>query len=726
MKQYHPVSPIWLWSAMIVVMIAVIVTVIVTNITLRSVEKNLPNTLLREVLDLALVLEDLADAVSAAEITNVKPNTENFARLRTKVQIVFDGVVELRNTYVFDNLIQASAFHAVVAPAISDLQIWLSEGVSGYGPESEVTAAIILTRISEAFQKAKTLNRDSQIKAQKILDEQRHRLDRFLFSVNLLFMLTLVITFILILLFIRQNMLRSREMKTRTELQNQRDLLNSLFENLLLGITVCDREGRLLHTNKGFTDLTGYSTMDISSLNEWFLKAYPDSDYRKEVLEDWEQAAESAGAVREFRVTCKNGQVKDIEFRGTFLPDGRALVTMADITDRKKAEEDKERLQVQLQQAQKMEAVGTLTSGIAHDFNNILQAIGGNIQLILAQKGIDHRIVKYSAAVVAAVDLAADLVRSLLTSSRRIEPKLKALNVREELQQAIGMLERTIPKMINIETRVSEDIHLICADANQFSQVLINLVTNARDAMPDGGQLFIRTANVTLDHEFCVQNIGAAPGDYVRITVSDTGVGMSEGTLKNIFNPFFTTKELGKGTGLGMAIVYGIITNHGGYMICDSAPGQGATFTIYWPVAPKERMELVLEEAPKVLIRGGDELILVVDDEDAILEIAEEVLTDNGYSVVLAGSGEKALEIYKESKNEIKLVIMDLGMPGIGGHKAMVELLKVDPKVRIIISSGYSADNQVEEALAAGALGFVGKPYKLDDMLGRIRETLDS
>jgi CheY-like chemotaxis protein len=220
--------------------------------------------------------------------------------------------------------------------------------------------------------------------------------------------------------------------------------------------------------------------------------------------------------------------------------------------------------------------------------------------------------------------------------------------------------------------------------------------------------------------------MGARPGDYVRITFADTGSGMDEETQKKIFTPFFTTKEVGKGTGLGMAVVYGIVKNHRGYITCESKLNQGTMFRIYWPVAPKGEFELTKEKAVEDTIRGGDESILIVDDEEAILQIAKESLTDHGYSVLLAGSGEKALEIFKQKQRAIDLIIMDLGMPGIGGHKTMVELLKLNPRVKVIIASGYSADSQVKEALAAGAAGFVGKPYKLNDLLRKIRWVLDN
>ena len=710
---------------MAVIVTAVVVTVFLTNITLRSVERNLPNTLIQELLDLALVVEDLRETAFVAEATKNNPSPENFSLLRTKVNNVYYGVVKLREGYVFDNLVQASSFHAVVAPAITDVEVWLSEGVSGYGPETGTTAEIIWLRISEAFNKARALNQESQILAQKMLDEETRRLDRFLFSVNLLFMLTLVVTFVMALLFVWQHVIQNRENKARTELQHQRDLLNSLFENVLLGVTVWDRRGALLHANRGFTEITGYSTAEIRSLDDWFPRAYPDSEYREMVFDEWKRGTGLEGGMKEFKVHCRNGGVKDIEFRGSILPDGRILITMADITERKEAEAEREKLQLRLQHSQKMEAIGTLASGVAHDFNNILQAISGNIQVIQSVDDLDPRIEKCGREIDRAVFRASDLVQRLLTSSRKVEPKLRPLDVKMELVQALGMLERTIPKMILIESQVPPDIRMIYADAGQFSQVILNLATNARDALPEGGRFSIQAVNVSLDAEFCTRNMVAAPGEYVRFTVTDNGLGMDEATMKNIFNPFFTTKDIGKGTGLGLTVVYGIIKNHGGYITCDSKPGQGTTFTIYWPVAPDEKMESEQEAARSEAAVQGSELILVVDDEAAVLDTAAELLGDFGYSVIRAGSGEEALGIYKSKGSQIDLIIMDLGMPGLGGLRTMELLLETDPEVKVVVASGYSSDNQRKEALAAGAAGFVAKPYKINHLVNTIKNVMD-
>jgi PAS domain S-box-containing protein len=329
---------ILLLSSIVITIAAVAVTVVITNTTLRSVEKNLPNTLFDELVALDLVLEQISDIVATAEVAAVNPAPENVHQLKNKVQTAYESIETLRQTYVFDNLIHASAFHAVVAPAVSDLQIWLLEGISGYGPLSRTTLQIVLSRISASYQKAKALNRQSRMTAKNQLDEERGRLDRFLNNVNLLFMLTLLITLFMVVLFIRQHLFKSREIKAQQALQTQSDLLNSLFENINLGIMVWNRDGLLLYTNGTFKRLTGYSLDDIKDIGTWFIKAYPDPDYRNLVFQDWQQATNLTEALREFTITCKNGRVKDIEFKGAFLPDGRSLITLTDITDRKLGE----------------------------------------------------------------------------------------------------------------------------------------------------------------------------------------------------------------------------------------------------------------------------------------------------------------------------------------------------------------------------------------------------
>lgn len=253
---------------------------------------------------------------------------------------------------------------------------------------------------------------------------------------------------------------------------------------------------------------------------------------------------------------------------------------------------------------------------------------------------------------------------------------------------------------------------------------MMNLGVNAKNAMPDGGKLIFQTKNVTLDKQFC-KAFEIKPGNYVLLSVSDTGFGMDAETVKHIFEPFYTTKETGKGTGLGLSIVYGIVKSHGGHIMCYSEPGQGTIFRIYFPVLGTEIRDQKTESRKKEIV-GGSETILMVDDEKTLLDLGHDMLGEHGYTTIPAETGEKAIEIYKTEQDRIDLVILDIGMLGMGGYKCLKELLKIDPDIRVIIATGYSANATVKELKETGAKDFIGKPYQLNKMLKKVREVLDN
>jgi CheY-like chemotaxis protein len=278
--------------------------------------------------------------------------------------------------------------------------------------------------------------------------------------------------------------------------------------------------------------------------------------------------------------------------------------------------------------------------------------------------------------------------------------------------------------MIDIEMQLKSDLNIINADSAQIEQVIMNLGINARDAMPAGGKLIIETENVVLDEAYCRTHLGAVPGNYVMLSISDNGTGMDKDTLEHIFEPFYTTKDPGEGTGLGLAIVYGIVKDHRGYITCYSELEEGTIFRIFLPVIQPDRME-DSEQPANTKIRGGTETILLVDDDRSVRELAEEMLHRFGYTVIAAGDGEEALEIYRESQADIPLVILDLIMPGMGGHKCLEELLNIDPAQKVIIASGYSAGGQAAEALKSGSRGYIKKPFEIGPMLKMVRQVLD-
>lgn len=389
-----------------------------------------------------------------------------------------------------------------------------------------------------------------------------------------------------------------------------------------------------------------------------------------------------------------------------------------DVTERKEMESE-------LLRIQKMEAIGTLAGGIAHDFNNMLQMISGYLEMVLAAKkpsDPDHGALT---KIGATIDRASELTRQLLIYSRKVKSRLQPMDLNAEIVQVCTLLERVIPKMIRIDLHLAGDLAKINADPLQLERVLMNLAVNARDAMADGGTLSIRTENIRLDTEFCKRHVEVAPGDYVLLTVSDTGHGMKPETLERIFDPFFSSKAPGKGTGLGLAIVYSIVKNHGGLITCRSTWRQGTTFEIFFP-ASKERSKAAMASASEGSdFQGQLETVLLVDDEESLLEVSQHMLEASGYRTLAARSGEEALSLFEKEGSGIDVVLLDLNMPGMGGARCLEEILRKDPEARIIVSTGYLDEQQMRGLLQTGAAGFVVKPYKFKAVLQQIRAVLE-
>ena len=390
---------------------------------------------------------------------------------------------------------------------------------------------------------------------------------------------------------------------------------------------------------------------------------------------------------------------------------------------RRLAEEEREKLQAQLLQAQKMESVGILAGGVAHDFNNLLHVMRGNIEMFMQGKSEDHPEARRLRVVTKSMDRAAKLVQQLLFFSRKSSSPKVHVDLNHEVESMARMLERTIPRMIALELHLDSWVWPLFADPVQIEQILLNLANNAVDAMPNGGRLCIETSNVELDQDFNRLHPGSSFGRHVLLTVTDTGCGMDKEVQEHVFDPFFTTKEVGKGTGLGLASVYGIVKGHGGYIQCYSELGQGTTFRVYLPAAEQRNMAAV-KSRMKTTLQGGRETILVVDDEAVIRELTREALESLGYEVKSAATGEQALEVYREQGQTIDLVLLDLNMPGMGGYKCLQALLRLDPSVKVVIASGYTANGHGRDALSSGARGFIGKPYQLKELAAQIRDVL--
>ncbi|MDQ1237817.1 MAG: two-component system, cell cycle sensor histidine kinase and response regulator CckA, partial [Thermodesulfobacteriota bacterium] len=440
------------------------------------------------------------------------------------------------------------------------------------------------------------------------------------------------------------------------------------------------------------------------------------------------------------RALMQSGETKNVEmemqaFGGHFLVactpildtngDIKKIIHIAtDITERKRAESEREELMSQLVQAQKMEAVGTLAGGVAHDFNNILQVVLGYTELLLIEKTFPERYRNAIQKIGESSRKGADLVRRILAFSRKTDISLRPLDLNSSIVETKSILERTIPRMIAIKLCLGDNVPSINADPTELEQILMNLSINARDAMPEGGELVIETAEVVLDEEYARTHFDCRPGRYVLLSVSDTGTGMDKETLNRIFEPFFTTKESGKGTGLGLSVVYGIVKQHGGRIGCYSEQGRGTAFKIYFPVLGSEAESP--QSADNLELKGGTETILLVDDDEVIRDVGSQSLQSSGYSVLQACDGQEALELYRLNQDEISLVILDLIMPNMGGSECLKKLREINPSVKVLVASGYSANGLGKESLHQGAQGFINKPFETRRLLKEIRRVLDA
>jgi PAS domain S-box-containing protein len=493
----------------------------------------------------------------------------------------------------------------------------------------------------------------------------------------------------------------------------------TFFDQSKDGVYISTRSGKLVEANQAYLDLFGFTKEELETQD--VLKIYPEA--AEENRERFRRDIEKTGSVKDYEITLKtkDGRLIDCLSTSTVIraPDGAIVGYQGIVRDVTQYRQ----LQNELVQAQKMEAVGTLAGGVAHDFNNLLQVILGYSELLVSDERLTENYKADIERILHASKEGADLVQRLLTFSRKTEVKPRPLNLNRRIEQLKKMLSRTIPKMIAIELVLAEDLAAINADPTQIDQILMNLAVNARDAMPEGGRLTINTENVDLDREYAKTHPGVAPGRYVLLAVSDTGTGMDKETVEHIFEPFFTTKRPGDGTGLGLALVYGIVKQHGGSIACYSERGRGTTFKMYFPALVSNEKFEVPQTRP--LPRGGSETILLVDDEELLRDLGSRILTKAGYQVITACHGREALEVYRERGDEISLVILDLIMPEMGGVQCLEGLLALDPSVRVVIASGYSADGTTNDTLASKTKGFIDKPYEISQVLEVVRDTLD-
>jgi signal transduction histidine kinase len=388
------------------------------------------------------------------------------------------------------------------------------------------------------------------------------------------------------------------------------------------------------------------------------------------------------------------------------------IIILNDVSEQK-------RMEAQLIQAQKMEAIGTLAGGIAHDFNNLLMVIQGNVSLMLLDVHPAHSHHEMLRTIEKQVQSGSKLTSQLLGYARKGRYELRPIHLNQLVADTSEAFGRT-RKNITIHRDLAGNLFACEADQGQIEQVLMNLFVNSADAMPEGGDLFLKTANVNFK-EIKGSGYLPNPGDYILLTVTDTGVGMDSKTIDRIFDPFFTTKELGRGTGLGLASTYGIVKGHGGYIEVKSEKGHGSTFKVYLPASGKPAQQAVKPSAP---ISKAIGTVLLVDDEEVILDVSEKVLKVLGYKVLVARGGAEAIEIFKKHQDSIDLVLLDIIMPHMGGGEAYDRLKEISPDVKVLLSSGYSIDGEASKIMERGCNGFIQKPFDIMQLSQSIRTIL--
>ncbi|MCK5542625.1 MAG: response regulator [Desulfobacterales bacterium] len=538
--------------------------------------------------------------------------------------------------------------------------------------------------------------------------------------IMLSFMLTnALITVVMALLLDGVDKILFNEQEIVNILREREEKLKGTFEASPDPMVVYNVDGYPQYINSAFVEVFGWTMEELAGKRIPFVP----KDQQKICKQHIEKLFATDSPVElETKRSTKDGKIINVLLKAAVIKDSEGkpmgtIVNLADITGSKKLEK-------QLRQARKMEAIGTLAGGIAHDFNNILQIINGYADITIMDKDKNGSDYSNLQIILDASDRAAQLIRQLLLFSRKVETETKILNPNHEIKQVANILSRTIPKMIIIRTHLSDHLWNVKADPVQIEQVILNLGSNAVAAMPSGGKLIIKTANVRVTKQTIHDFVGINLGDYVLITISDTGHGMEKGIIEHIFEPFFTTKDVGAGTGLGLSSAYGIVKKHNGHITCKSKVGKGTVFKIYLPVH-RDRQWAVEEMDDTTTLIGGTETVLIIDDEATIRGFSSKALSHFGYTVIDCSSGEDALDVYSKQNNDIDLILLDIGMPGMGGYKCFEEMLKINPNAIIMITTGYSKDEKVQKALEAGAASYLGKPYKLSFLLKSVRKTLD-
>ncbi len=506
-------------------------------------------------------------------------------------------------------------------------------------------------------------------------------------------------------------------------LKESEERYRGIFENSMDILYIADIKGKILEINPACQKILNLEREKIvgQRLDSIFVKPAERANLNEHIRQ--------VGFVKDMEAQIRklDSEILDVLETCTVLkgPDGTVIGftgIIRDITERKK-------LQEELIQSQKLEAIGRLAGGVAHDFNNLLSGILGYASYAKSLAQPDSKIWRSLNLVQNSSEKAADLTRQLLGFSRRATYQAQTVDVNALISEVLKLMGRTINENVVVKQKLSPNLYCVEADVTQIQQAILNLCLNANDAMEGkGGILNLETRNVFFKKGgYSPHQLNLSTGRYVQITINDTGVGMDEVTMRKMFDPFFTTKKVGRGTGLGLALAYGIVKSHGGNIVCSSAPDHGSTFRIYLPVAKKavcsakSKRRIISDDFPT-----GHETILVVDDEEVIRHLAKDVLKSLGYRIIVASSGKEAIRLYEKRSADVALVILDMIMPQMIGEEIYAELKKIRPDLKIILSSGYSRDGATTRLLKEGAAAFVQKPYTMGNLARVVRKILDA
>jgi PAS domain S-box-containing protein len=492
------------------------------------------------------------------------------------------------------------------------------------------------------------------------------------------------------------------------------------------GIIIANSQDRIIDCNDSAAKIFGYARGEIIGMPVSTIVPEKYREAHRKGLKRFLETGESKvqGQIVEYEGVKKSGEIFPIELAlNNFTLGGVIHFTamIRDITERKKTERERELIQARLSQSQKMEAIGRFAGGIAHDFNNILTAIRGNAELAIEEMGKDDPLYPKVDGIITSVMLASKLTRQLLLFSRGQPFELVPLDINKVISDLLLMISRLIGEEITISTELAPDAWTIEADEGNVEQVIMNLAVNAKDAMPAGGKLTIKTENLVIDEKRAESIPGARPGETVRLTVADTGVGMSRELVTRIFEPFFTTKEAGKGTGFGLAVVYSIVKQHNGWISVESAPGKGTTFRIYFPVMSRKR-EAAARHKEERGAQGSGEKILLVEDDPKVRDFTRTALSGHGYKVSAASNAAEALELFEKEKEEIRMVLSDVILSDQSGVSLAEQLLAKKPGLAIVLTSGYLEASQ-RPLLNGKGYSYLQKPYSMLTLLKTVSDS---